>query len=361
MEHMEISLSKSFDGIYHGKRVLITGHTGFKGSWLSIWLKALGAEVFGYALAPTSSKDNFVRCRLDSKIQHREGDVRNLTDFTNCIQSVQPDCIFHLAAQPLVLNSYQNPHYNFETNLMGTVNLFEAVRSVAGIQCVINVTTDKCYLNQEWLWGYRENEPLGGEDPYSASKACSELITHAYRQSFFKSTTCKIASARAGNVIGGGDWAENRILPDAFRAIENQTELIIRNPNSIRPWQFVLEPLYGYLKLGMHLLKQESGFDEAWNFGPLSPEPYTVKTIIDVLKNQIPDLMVRYEESNNKPHEAGLLQLDIGKSIHRMGWKPKLSLHQTLEFTARGYLQELQNPENTYASRLNQIIEYSSL
>ncbi len=360
MENMELAFKNQFKGVYQGKRVLVTGHTGFKGSWLSIWLKALGAEVYGFALEADGPNANFNRCGLAQRMHHTLGDIRNQSLLQDFVSEIKPHFIFHLAAQPLVLESYNNPHYNFETNVMGTVNILEAVKNCPSVEFLINVTTDKCYQNKEWLWGYRESEALGGEDPYSASKACSEIITHAYRQSFFKQHACSIASARAGNVIGGGDWAENRIIPDAFRALQMQKTLQIRNPNAIRPWQFVLEPLMGYLTLGMHLALEGSAFAEAWNFGPLSSEPYSVKQIIELLQNQIPQLKVEFHHSHSAPHEAALLQLDVSKALHRLAWKPRLNMKQTLEFTTRGYLQELKHSGDLYTLRLQHLHDYCS-
>lgn len=358
METMDLSLTDLFKGIYQGKRVLVTGHTGFKGSWLCIWLQALGADVYGYALENTDAHANFTRCSLAQRMHHTIGDIRNRKLLYDYINTIKPQFVFHLAAQPLVLESYTDPHYNFETNVMGTVNILEAVKDCPSVEFIINVTTDKCYKNNEWLWGYRESEALGGEDPYSASKACSELVTHAYRQSFFKNHLCKVASARAGNVIGGGDWAENRIIPDAFRALQTNQTLQIRNPHAVRPWQFVLEPLMGYLTLGMYLAQDGTRFAEAWNFGPLSPEPYSVKHIIDLLQKHVPQLKVEFQNSTAAPHEAALLQLDISKALHRMAWKPRLSMAETIEFTAQGYLQELESTGDLYASRLHQIHDY---
>jgi len=244
----------AFNNVYKNKKVLITGDTGFKGSWLTIWLKELGADVYGYALPPLRDEDNFVKCNLNEKIHHINGDIRDKEHLFKFFDEVKPDIAFHLAAQPLVLESYKNPHYTFETNLMGTVNFFEAVRGTQSVKVAVNITSDKCYQNNEWIWGYRENDAMGGKDPYSASKGASELITQSYLNSFFvKEGTANIASARAGNVIGGGDWADYRIVPDFFKAIEKNDVLKLRYPEATRPWQHVLEPLSGYLNLAMKL------------------------------------------------------------------------------------------------------------
>jgi len=350
----------SFFDVYKGKKVLITGHTGFKGSWMAIWLKELGAEVYGYALAPYSEMDNFVTTKLKAQIHHREGDVRDGNKLKQYFQDVQPDFAFHLAAQPLVLLSYQDPVGTFDTNLMGTVNFFEAVRATPSVKVAVNVTTDKCYDNKEWVWGYRENDPMGGKDPYSASKGCSELITSSYQESFFKAEgTCNIASARAGNVIGGGDWAADRIIPDYFRAIKEGKKLEIRNPYATRPWQHVLEPLSGYLNLGAELFLKGKDFSGGWNFGPEDTANYSVKELIDgmlVIDGKggylIPDNAV-------KLHEAILLKLDISKAVNFLKWKPVLSFKETVTFTLKGYQDDISERSDVYKGRIAQIKEYT--
>jgi len=348
-----------FNGIYSGKKVLITGDTGFKGSWMSIWLKELGADVYGYALPPLTQQDNFVSCGLKDKIHHQDGDVRDRQAFQQYVDKVKPDLAFHLAAQPLVIESYNNPHYNFETNLMGTVNFFEAVRNCPSIKAAVNITTDKCYQNNEWVWGYRENDPMGGDDPYSASKGCSELITSSYIRSFFsKEGTCHVASGRAGNVIGGGDWAGNRIIPDMMRGYKNSAASAIRNPNSVRPWQHVLEPLSGYLKLGEKLLTQGKSFAGGWNFGPAAYENYTVGDVVAEVRKNVPDIKIDSPQQTEKLHEAGLLKLDITKAVNLLGWKPKLSFEQTIKFTVDGYLTEIRAAGDLYQARVEQIAAY---
>lgn len=348
-----------FSEIYKGKKVLVTGDTGFKGSWMCIWLKELGADVYGYALPALTNKDNFVTTKLSEKIKHIDGDVRNLEQLQNYFNQVKPDIAFHLAAQPLVIESYNNPHYNFETNLMGTVNFFEAVRNCSSVKVAINVTTDKCYQNNEWMWGYRENDAMGGEDPYSASKGCSELITNSYIKSFFsKEGTVHVASGRAGNVIGGGDWADNRIIPDMMRAFESKQTSIIRNPNSVRPWQFVLEPVYGYMKLAEKLWTNGKVFSGGWNFGPSAFESYNVGDVVNEVKQIIPSINIDSPKSTEKLHEAGLLKLDITKAVNLLDWKPKLNFKETIQFTIDGYIQELDSKNNIYDCRVKQIESY---
>ena len=355
-----MTLFEQLKSVYNNKRVLITGDTGFKGSWLCIWLRELGAQVWGYALPPLTERDNFVSTSLHEKITHRNGDIRDLEKLKQYFQEVKPEFTFHLAAQPLVIDSYKDPHYTFETNVMGTVNFFEAVRSCSSVKVAVNVTTDKCYENNEWVWGYRESDPMGGKDPYSASKGCSELVTTSYRHSFFsdkKSTL--IASARAGNVIGGGDWAANRIMPDIIRSYLNKTELVIRNPNYVRPWQFVLEPVCGYLELASALYKKGKDFEGGWNFGPSSYERYTVNQVVETAKQMLPELKVRAEQpQTEKLHESGMLQLDINKAVNLLGWKPRLDFQQTIDFTVNGYIDELRSPESLYDKRVRQIREY---
>ncbi len=348
----------SFFNVYKGKKVLITGHTGFKGSWLAIWLKELGAEVYGYALAPVSDMDNFVTCNLEAKINHRVGDVRDGEGLKQYFTEVKPDFAFHLAAQPLVLASYHDPVGTFNTNLMGTVNFFEAVRATPNIKVAVNVTTDKCYENKEWVWGYRENDPMGGKDPYSASKGCSELITNSYLESFFmQKGTCNIASARAGNVIGGGDWAADRIIPDYFRALKRGERLEVRNPHATRPWQHVLEPLSGYLNLGAELLLKGKQFSGGWNFGPENGSNYSVKELIDEILSIYPRGEYTIPQELHKFHEALLLKLDISKAGNFLKWRPVLNFKETVDFTLKGYLADF-DVEGVFENRVSQIDSY---
>lgn len=348
-----------FSKAFANKKVLVTGHTGFKGSWMCIWLKELGADVYGYSLAPLTERDNFVTTGLVSHMHHKIGDVRDKENLMAYFNEVQPDIAFHLAAQPLVIESYNNPHYNFETNLMGTVNFFEAVRHTASVKVAINVTTDKCYQNNEWIWGYRENDAMGGDDPYSASKGCSELITNSYIKSFFsKPGTAHVASGRAGNVIGGGDWADNRIVPDMMRAYEAGAIMHVRNPDSVRPWQFVLEPVYGYMKLAENLLKHGKQFAGGWNFGPAAYENYSVRDVVTEVKKTLPNIKIDTPQEVDKKHEAGLLKLDITKAVNLLAWQPKLDFEQTISFTVKGYVTELNKEGNLYKARVEQINNY---
>ena len=347
-----------FNNIYKNKKVLITGDTGFKGSWLAIWLKELGAKVYGYALPSQREDDNFVKCNLKDKIHHIDGDIRDLNKLVNNFEEVQPEFAFHLAAQPIVLESYENPHYTFETNVMGTVNFFEAVRNTPSVKAAVNITSDKCYQNNEWVWGYRENDPMGGKDPYSASKGCSELITTSYKNSFFTNNShCAIASARAGNVIGGGDWADYRILPDFFRAIAKNEKLIIRNPQATRPWQHVLEPLSGYLLLASKLYSEGNKYSGGWNFGPLDQTNHKVSELIEAVIKYYGNGEVVYDDTSEKLHEANMLKLDISKSQWNLKWKPVLTFEELIKFTVDGYDVEI-GDHNIYDARKKQILDY---
>ena len=328
---------------WQGKRVLVTGHTGFKGSWLAFWLKILGAEVCGYALAPETQPNLFEDLKLESQIESNIGDIRELAEFEKVLTDFQPEIIFHLAAQSLVRKSYKLPVETYMTNVIGTVNILEAVRTTESVKAVIAVTTDKVYENKEWLWAYRENERLGGFDPYSNSKACAELAVSAYRNSFFSDNRCLIATARAGNVIGGGDWSEDRLLPDVFRSLVFGKNLEIRNPASIRPWQHVLEPCAGYLMLAEKLFGGETQFADAWNFGPSEEDSKPVGWILEKIK-QLWDEPVKWEiVQGEQPHEARILKLDSTKAKTELGWHPKLNLEESTGLTAewyRGYLEK---------------------
>ncbi len=330
-----------FSDIYKGKKVLLTGDTGFKGSWLAIWLLQLDAEVYGYSLPPKREEDNFVVCELEKKIQHVDGDVRDLETFVEYFNKIQPDIAFHLAAQPLVLESYKDPHETFSTNVMGTVNFFEGVRSTPSVKMAVNITSDKCYQNNEWLWGYRENDRMGGKDPYSASKSASEIITASYIKSFFSvDNTASVASVRAGNVLGAGDWAEHRIIPDYFRAKKSNTQLVVRNPHATRPWQHVLEPLSGYMNLAEQLYQGGKRFQGGWNFGPLDEMNCTVSELLDEIAKHDESIKYNYQ-GDKKELEARLLKLDISKAINELGWVPVLDFQNTVKITIEGYLSDL--------------------
>jgi CDP-glucose 4,6-dehydratase len=326
---------------FAGKKVFLTGHTGFKGSWLSLWLHALGAEVTGYALAPPTEPSLFDGCRIDELVHSVIADVRDLERLKTELAAAAPEIVIHMAAQPLVRDSYKIPVETYATNVMGTVHLLEAVRSCSTVRAVVNVTTDKVYENREWVWGYRENEPFGGYDPYSNSKGCSELVTAAYRSSYFvnqqlnSSTTQRhgaaVATARAGNVIGGGDWATDRLIPDCIRAILKGEEILIRNPHAIRPWQHVLEPLSGYLLLAQRLCEDGASFAEGWNFGPLDEDARPVGWIVERLCEGWGEGAGYRLDQGEHPHEAHYLKLDISKARAGLGWQPRWSLATAME------------------------------
>jgi CDP-glucose 4,6-dehydratase len=321
---------------WSGKKVFVTGHTGFKGSWMSLWLQQLGAQVTGYALQPPTNPSLFEVAQVAQGMTSIIGDIRDGTALTNAMQLVAPDIIIHMAAQPLVRRSYADPVETYSTNVMGTVHLLEAVRQNPSVRAVVNVTTDKCYENKEWVWGYRENEPMGGFDPYSSSKGCAELVTAAYRNSFFNAAKhsqhhVALATARAGNVIGGGDWAEDRLIPDILRDIQNGRPVNIRNPHATRPWQHVLEPLSGYLMLGEKLYTQGPAFAEAFNFGPAEEDAKPVQWIVERLTQQWDDGANWKLDQAEHPHEARYLKLDCSKAKMRLDWRPRWALGQALE------------------------------
>ena len=334
---MDQMVNKSpFGNFYKGKRVFITGHTGFKGSWLSVLLNWLGADIYGYALEPNTNPSLYELAGVDKVVSSAIGDIRDHNFLLKVLKETRPEIIIHMAAQPLVRESYRNPRETYEINVMGTVNLLEAIRHIESVKAVLNVTTDKCYENKEWHWGYRENEPMGGYDPYSNSKGCSELVTSSFRSSFFNPKEYKnhgvaIASARAGNVIGGGDWAEDRLIPDFMRAIFKGEKVKIRSPYAIRPWQHVLEPLSGYLALCEKLYSTGTAFAEGWNFGPDDSDAKNVEWI----SNKICELWGKgasFEiDTNPQPHEASYLKLDCSKAKSELGWAPGWDIETTLK------------------------------
>ncbi len=325
---------------YRGKKVLVTGHTGFKGSWLSIWLHTLGAKVVGMALDPRTGKDNFALAGVSELLEadYRE-DIRDLGRVQAIFEQEQPEVVFHLAAQPLVLDSYRDPVYTYETNVMGTVNLLEACRNCPAVQAMVFITTDKCYDNKEWVYPYRENDSMGGYDPYSSSKGAAELLIDSYRNSFLRPRQKRVASVRAGNVIGGGDWSPNRIVVDLVEAIESGTSLEVRSPQAVRPWQHVLEPLSGYLLLAGKMMQSEQGYDEAWNFGPYLQSILPVSDLVERFLKQFGRGDWRDVSDPSRPHEAKLLMLDISKAIYRLGWRPVLTFEETVELTVDWYLE----------------------
>jgi len=322
---------------WRGKRVLLTGHTGFKGSWLSLWLQSMDAQVVGYALAPPTEPSLFEVAGVGAGMTSVIGDIRDLEHLRAVFAEHKPEIVIHMAAQPLVRYSYAEPVETYSTNVMGTVNLLEAVRGTPGVKAVVNVTTDKCYENREWAWGYRENEAMGGYDPYSSSKGCAELVTAAYRNSFFNSATFNvkhsiaIASARAGNVIGGGDWAEDRLIPDIMRAITQGRSVTIRNPHAIRPWQHVLEPLSGYLKLAQKLYEEGAAYAEGWNFGPNDEDAKPVQWIVEQLTQSWGEGASWLLDGGEHPHEAHYLKLDCSKAKSRLDWHPRWHLDEALK------------------------------
>ena len=315
---------------WRGKKVLLTGHTGFKGSWLSLWLQALGAEVHGLALAPPTRPSLFEEARVGSGMRTTTGDIRDFDTVRACMAAFGPQIVIHMAAQALVRPSYSDPVATYATNVMGTVHVLEAARQSAGVRAIVNVTTDKCYENREWAWGYREDEAMGGHDPYSSSKGCAELVTSAYRRSFFASEGLALASARAGNVIGGGDWAAERLIPDILRAFERHEPVVIRNPHATRPWQHVLEPLSGYLVLAQKLFEEGQACSEAWNFGPRDEDARPVQHIVERLAAGWGHGASWRLDGGPHPHEAQGLKLDISKARARLGWRPSWSLAEAL-------------------------------
>ncbi len=320
---------------WQGKRILLTGHTGFKGSWLSLWLQSMGAQVTGYALAPPTNPSLFEIAEVAQGMTSVIGDIRDLANLQSVFSEHQPEIVIHMAAQPLVRYSYQNPVETYSTNVMGTVHLLEAVRNTPGVKAVVNITTDKCYENREWVWGYRENEPMGGYDPYSNSKGCAELVSAAYRSSFFNAGNyahhgVATATVRAGNVIGGGDWAQDRLIPDILAAFEQGRRVDIRNPNAIRPWQHVMEPLRGYLTLAERLFEHGPGFGEGWNFGPNDEDAKPVGWIVEQLAALWGADAQWQIDTGEQPHEAHYLKLEISKARSRLDWHPALRLKDAL-------------------------------
>ncbi|QXE92999.1 CDP-glucose 4,6-dehydratase [Geomonas subterranea] len=327
---------------WRGRRVLVTGHTGFKGAWLSLWLNRLGAHVTGFALAPNTTPSLYELARVDELVDSHIGDVRDLEGLSRVVKTSEPEVVIHMAAQPLVRDSYRIPVDTYATNVMGTVHLLESVRRIGSVRAVVNVTTDKCYENREWNWGYRENEAMGGFDPYSSSKACSELVTAAYRQSFFNPYSypehkVAIATARAGNVIGGGDWAADRLVPDCMRSLLAGEPVPIRNPNAIRPWQHVLEPVSGYLALAHRLYLEGAGYAEGWNFGPFEEDTRPVGWIVERICSEWGEGAGFVVDDGPHPHEAHYLKLDSSKARNRLKWRPRLNLGQALDWSIQWY------------------------
>lgn len=348
---------------YRGKRVFITGHTGFKGSWLSLWLERLGANVMGYSLAAPTNPAHFELLKQAGhlKIETVTGDIRDLDSLRSAVEQFQPDIVIHMAAQPIVRQSYRDPIETYDTNVMGTLKVLEACRSAKNLRAIINVTSDKCYENHEWVWGYRETDPMGGFDPYSSSKGCAEILSASFQRSFFshdgygQSHRVLVASVRAGNVIGGGDWAADRLLPDLVRAATAKTAAQVRNPSAIRPWQHVLEPLTGYLLVGSRLLGGDIGCDGPYNFGPDQDSCVTVGTLLETMQSAWPGFRFQMEPTNKQnPHEAHFLKLDSTKARSVLGWKPVLGFSETARWTADWYRSQIESKQLLSAAQLTE-------
>ncbi len=346
---------------WKGRRVLVTGHTGFKGSWLALWLRQLGAQVSGYALAPETDPNLFELARVGAGMTSTIGDVRDLAAVRRCMDAAKPEVVMHLAAQSVVRLSYDEPVESYATNVMGTVHLLEAVRHCPSVRAVVVVTSDKCYENREWVWGYRENEPMGGHDPYSSSKGCAELVTAAYRSSFFGTGkhSAAVASVRAGNVIGGGDWTRDRLIPDIVRAIAAKQPVAIRNPDAIRPWQHVLEPLSGYLAVAQRLCNDGAAFAEAWNFGPAYEDCRPVGWIVARLCEAWGSGAAWQIDERPRPHEANFLKLDSSKASARLAWHPRWDLARALSSIVEWHKAHLAGADVRDVA-LEQIRQYSS-
>jgi CDP-glucose 4,6-dehydratase len=343
------------ENFYSGKKIFLTGHTGFKGAWMSLWLNKLGAKVAGFALeADEESLFNLVEVKknLEKSII---GDIRNAEEIAKAVKDFQPEIIFHMAAQPLVRDSYYDPRKTYETNVIGTLNVFEAARKAGSVKAILSVTTDKCYENKEHFESYKEEDALGGYDPYSSSKACAEILTASYRRSFFEKEGIFIASARAGNVIGGGDFSVDRIIPDIFRSVRSEKQVEIRSPNAIRPWQHVLEPLYGYLLLTKNLYEKGNVFAKAFNFGPNSAAEVNVENLTKLLLQNLETGSYIINKDENKLHEAGILKLDNSRAKSELNWHPKLSFEETIKWTADWYKNYLKTPLDVKNFTITQI------
>ncbi len=346
--------------LYKGKRVLITGHTGFKGSWLSLWLKQLGANIAGFSKYLPSNPCHFEISNLKETLTHYEGDIRNIDEIRKVFNDFTPQIIFHLAAQSIVRRSYADAKQTFDTNLGGTINVLECIKDASCVEAAVIITSDKCYKNVGWDWAYKETDRLGGDDPYSASKACAEIACNSYIKSFFyKTNSPQVATARAGNVIGGGDWADDRVVPDCVRALSKKEALLIRNPQATRPWQHVLEPLSGYLWLGAYLLKKANGVaGEAFNFGPNSEVVKPVKNLVDLFLTHWGCGEWKYEPSSEEKKEACFLRLSCDKAFQRLSWKPVLTFEETVALTAQWYKGYYERKEDMYHYSISQISRY---
>lgn len=356
-----MSLANVNPNFWANKSVFLTGHTGFKGGWLSLWLSSMGANVTGFALAPNTSPNLFEALSLNSVLKNSHiANICDLDNLKNMLSISKPEIVIHMAAQPLVRYSYTNPVETYMTNVIGTVNILESIRKTDSVKATVVVTSDKCYENKEWVWGYRENEPMGGFDPYSNSKGCAELVTSAYRQSYFSGldgNANRVASARAGNVIGGGDWSADRLIPDAIKSFEVSQTLMLRNPLATRPWQHVLEPLSGYLILAQSLYQDGEKFSSAWNFGPKDRDNRSVQEVITYLCKQWGPSAKWHQDTSLQPHEAGLLKLDCSKTNQQLRWEPKWNLETAIEKIIQWHKAYL-GKENMQALTLKQIEQY---
>ncbi|WP_277656468.1 CDP-glucose 4,6-dehydratase [Seleniivibrio woodruffii] len=355
---------KLFGSSYEGRRVFLTGHTGFKGSWLAMWLKAMGADVLGYSLSPNTSPSHYELLRLG--VASVYADIRNRDLLNKAITDFRPEIVFHLAAQPLVRYSYDNPVETYETNVIGTLNVFEASRRVDSVRAIVNITSDKCYENREWVWGYRENDPMGGYDPYSASKGCSEILTASYRHSYYnindygKKHHVLLASCRAGNVIGGGDWAKDRLVTDIMISVSKGAKVKIRNPYATRPWQHVLEPLSGYLNIGQMLMEGKKEFADGWNFGPSDEDSLSVESVVKNIKKHWDKIDYEIDRVENQPHEAKLLKLDCAKARMFLNWKNVWNSEEAFKRTVVWYKKFYEEQQLLTQSDLEQYIHDAS-
>lgn len=356
-----VFMDKRLLQIFKGKNVLVTGHTGFKGTWLTIWLKELGANIIGYGLDPVTDKDVFVLSNVSKGIVDIRGDIRDFHKLKEVFDTYRPEIVFHLAAQPLVKRSYIEPRYTYEVNIMGTMNVLEGMRLSKTAKTGVFITSDKCYENKAWPWGYRENDPVGGYDPYSSSKGCCELLVSSYRNSYFHVDEFDlhqkaIATVRAGNVIGGGDWSKDRIIPDSIRALQSDGNIEIRSPHSIRPWQHVIEPIGGYLQLAVKLLDEPIAFSGAWNFGPDFSNLTSVEELVSLVVSKWGKGTYVLNPNNSQVHEAKLLTLDISKAKYQLKWHPKWNLEETIDHTVEWYKKY--DHENVYDLCVKQINDY---
>ena len=352
---MEINSS-----FWKNKKVFITGHSGFKGSWLTLWLSILESNIFGYSLSPNTNPSLSNILDINNKIQSFEGDIRNFNSLKNSLDNFQPEIVIHMAAQPLVRDSYKNSLYTYETNVMGTINLFEILKGITSVRAILVITSDKSYKNIEKKYSYSENDALGGFDPYSCSKACADLIASSYYNSFFLNKEVGVAIARAGNIIGGGDWSRDRLFPDAIRAFSNNKKLLIRNPNAIRPWQYILDPLSGYLKLIEKLYENFSDFSEAWNFGPTKDEELPVSYVCDKIKlHWGNDSEWQLDINEKQPHEANLLMLNSKKAKTSLNWEGRYGIDEAISKTTDWYLKYYNSSEDMLKTTTSDLLDYT--